>query len=345
MATSLTQFEKLQLGIEVVGTKGTIVPATVQIVGNHNMLEEMDIYRDNYPRGFRSNVGGLGSIMRKAISLDVQTELSAEDILWPLMTGVLGSVAASTSDTSAKTYVFTPELATAVATIQSATAEFVRGDGTTNHYTGQSGYCMTESFKIDWVYNQVAKLGWKMFGRARQSGAPTGSLAPYTTREALVSNGFGLYWDTSWANLGNTQVTGIIRSASFECKTGFAPDYTLDARADRDMVSHKVGVIGATLNVVVEFDAAGATKFGLWRANTPLNWIRLKNTGSLAGAATVLRTVQIDGCYRFVGQPTFSADGDQVLMTANLESVYDTTGTKTLEFTAINKLATISAAG
>ena len=341
MATSLQVFEKLQLGIEVVSTKGTIVPATVQILGNHMMLEQQEVHRDNHPRGFRSNVGGAGIIMSRAVTLDVDTELSAEDVLWPLTTGVRGSVAPSTSDTTAKTYVFTPELTTGVAVVQSASGEFVRGDGVTNHYTGKSGYLMTESFRFEWAFNQIAKMSWKMFGRARQTGAPTGSLVPYTTREALASNLLSVYWDTTWAGLGGTQLTGILRSAILDVTTGYKPDYTMEGRADADMTNHKVGIIGSVLNLVMEFDSLAAAKYVQWRANEMV-FVRLKNTGSLAGAATALRTVQVDGAYVYTGPPTFSVDGEQVLMSVQLVSTTDTpTSLKSMEFTSISKLATL----
>ncbi len=341
MATALQVFDKLQVGIEAVGAKGTLVAATRQLIGNWAWSEEQDFYRSPYPAGYRATPGGAGSIMRKGVVLEGDTELSAEDVLWPLMTGVLGSVTPSTSDTSAKTWVFTPELTTGVPVIQSLTAEFLRGDGVTNHYYGESGYMMTESFGFEWAYNQVAKMKARLFGRARQTDTPTGSLVPYTTREALVSNTLIVSLDTTWAGLGGSALSGIVRSASIDVMTGYAPNYTLAGRSDVDHTGHKVGIIGGTLNLVMEFDAAGAAAaLTNWRANN-IVFIRLKNTGSLAGAATVYRTVQVDGAFRFTATPSFSADGEQVLVTASLEAVRDTTANKILEFTAINKLATI----
>lgn len=342
MATALQVFDKLQVGIEAVGAKGTLVAATRQLIGNHGWSEEQDFYRSPYPAGYRATPGGAGVIMRKGVSLDIETELSAEDALWPLMTGVLGSVSPSTSDTTAKTWVFSPELTTAAVTIQSLTAEFIHGDGTTNHYYGESGYMLTQEFSYEWAYNQVAKMKAKLFGRARQTDTPTPALVPYPTREALVSNALIVSLDTTWAGLGGSALTGIVRSANFVCQTGYAPDYTLAGRSDVDHTGHKVGMIGGTLSLVMEFDANGAAAaLTNWRANN-IVFIRLKNTGSLAGAATVYRTVQVDGAYRFVSTPTFSADGEQVLVTVSLEAVRDTTANKILEFTAINKLAAIA---
>lgn len=339
MATAIWPLDKLQMGIEVVSTKGTLVPATRLIRANATLAEEADRYRSDYPQGIRANVGGAGSIMRRGITLGVETDLTPEEVLWPLMTGVLGSVT-PTGGGTAKTWVFTPELSTAVTTIQTATVEMLHSDGSTNHYYGESGYCMTSSFKMDWAFNQPAKLSWNMFGRARQTDTPTGSLVPYTTREILVSNSLAYYLDTTWAGLGGTQKTIVLRSASFECTTGYAPDYTLDARTDADFVQHNVGRITAALSLVMEVNATGAAAFTNYRSND-IVYIRLKNTGSaISGGGN--ETVQIDGAYRFTTTPTFSRDGDVVLVTYNLESVYDSTSGKTLEFTAINQLSSIN---
>lgn len=339
MATAIQPLDKLQMGIEVVSTKGTLVAATRLIRCNGALAEEQDFYRSDYPQGIRANVGGAGSVMRKGVTLEVETDLTAEEVLWPLMTGVLGSVAPSGGG-NAKTWVFTPELTTAVTTIQSATVECLHSDGSTNHYYGEFGYAMTESFKIEWAFNQPAKLSWKMFGRARQTDTPTGSLVPYTSREILASNALAYYLDTTWAGLGGTQKTVVLREATFECTTGYSPDYTLDARTDVDFTQHNVGRIAATLQLVAEVNTNGAALFTNYRAND-IVYIRLKNTGSAIAGGGV-KTVQIDGAYRFTSAPEFSVDGDVVLVSYDLESVYDTTGAKTLEFTAISTLTTIA---
>lgn len=341
MATALTQFNRAQVGIEVVSTKGTIVPATRQIVGDHTFVEEQTFYRSPYPIAVLANVGGAGVIVRKSTLLTISTELTAEEILWPLMTGVAGSVTGSVTDTSAYTWLFTPLLTTGVKVIQSASIEFARGDGTTNHYLNTSGYGMTQSFQIDWAAPNPALLKWTMFARARQTAGLTAAIVPYPTREPLSALQLQVFWDTSYATLGNTALAGMVRSGSFVCTTGYAPDYTLDGRADTDFGVFKVGPIVATLSLVVEFEAVAALKFAQFRLNS-LQYIRLTTLGSLAGSATAYKTVRIDGAYRFTTPPAFSADGAQVLCTIALESVFDVTGSKSLEFQAINKLSAIT---
>lgn len=339
MATAIRSLSKVQVGIET--TKGTLVPATRVLAGNWSWSEEQEFYRAPYPAGIRANVGGAGVILRKGMTLDAEMDLSAEQILWPLLTGIKGAVTGQVTDTSAYTYTFAPELTTGIPTLDTLTAEMILGDGSTNHYAREAGYGVCRSFKLAWAFNQVAKLNAQWFLRAGQTSTPTGSLVTYTTLEPLVANLLAVYLDTTWAGLGGTQLTGIVRSADLDVVTGHEPDYTLDARSDKDFTIHKVGPVRATLNLTMEMDAVGAARVANFRANDVV-FIRLKNTGTLAGAATAYRTVQVDGAYRFTGPPSFSEDGEQVLVAMSLESVYDSTGAKSLEFTAINKLSAVT---
>jgi len=337
MATSIYPLSKVQMGIE--SAKGNSVAATRVIVGDGMLVEHRDRYHANYPRGVRATVGGAGVLTKQWCEVNIDTELSAEQVLWPLLTGIKGAVSASAAN-NADTYTFTPQLTTGIPTLDTATVEFLQSDGSTNHYYGESAYCMTESFKIDSSPDQIAKLSWKMFGRARQTDTPTAALTPYTSLEPLPGALCFVYLDTTWAGLGGTQLASIVRSLSFECTTGIMPDWTMDGRSDLDFVKHSVGSLGAKLGLTLEFDATGASRYANYRAND-LVYIRLKFTGESVGDASV-KTVQIDGAYRFAADPTFSNDNGQVLMACQLEAVYDSTGTKILEFTVINGLSAVA---
>ncbi len=338
MATAIQPFDRLQLGIET--TKGTAVAATRIIRCNATLEEIENFYRSPYAAGYRANVGGAGVITEKGFGVSVETELTAEEILWPLLTGVRGGVTPTAGGTGDQTWVFTPQLTTGVPTLDAATLEALRSDGATNHYLAQAAYAMTSGFRIDWAFNDVAKLSWQMFARARQNASPTGSLSAYASREELRTNLLGIWWDGAWADLGTTQLTGVLRSASFDCTTGVLPDVTMDQRADLDFVKHQVGSLVATLSLTLELDAVGAARIANHRAND-LAFIRLQNIGSTVGAKS--KTVQIDGAYRFTaGVDPNQLDGEQRLVNLELESVLDETAAKTLEFTAINGLSAVA---
>lgn len=335
MADALYPFNLIQIGRET--TKGTLVAATRKLVGDGTFTEEQDFYRPPYATGRRGNVGGAGVITRKGMMLDVATDLTAEEILWLLETGIKGQVAGVDSAGDV-TWTFEPELTTGVPTIDTATVELVRSDGVTNHYYGEFGYAMCSKFKIEWAFNEPVKLSYTMFGRARQPGAPTAALAAYTTREVLVAPLLSMYLDTSWAGLGTTQLTGIARSGSIEITTGFEPDYKTDGRADKDFSKHKVGNPMAVVSLVLEEDAVGAARWADYRANS-LVFMRFKFLGNTIVAAP--KTVQVDLALRCTSPPSEGPDGQQQLITTGLESVVDDTSGKTMLFTIINALTAI----
>lgn len=338
MAIAPTVFNKLQVGME--STKGTLVPATRVLLVEPSTVfsEEQEKYAPNYMRGVRTLNHTAGIVMRKGTVVDISTDLTAEEALWPLLTGIRGAVT-GTGAGADKTWTFTPQM-TVDPTLDSATLEFIRGDGTTNHYYAESGYGMTESFRWEWTYNQPAKASWRMFARARQTGTPTGSLVPYASREVLTANQLAIFKDTTWAGLGGTQLTGIMRSCVFECTTGLEGDYTLDARTDLDFTKHLGGNLSATMQLVFEFDATGAAILTNWRAND-IVFIRLRSRGSALGAG--FKTVQADMACRFTNAPAaFSDDGGRVIATLNLESVYDETSTNMLLFTVVNALTAVA---
>lgn len=335
MATALRSFRKVQIGKE--STKGTLVPATVVLVGEGRLAEQQEFYRSNYPRGQRATVGGAGTIVRKGSVLTWETELTAEDILWPLSTGIKGNVS-PTNTNSEYAWAFAPQITTGVPTLDAATVEFIEADGVTNHIASEAGYAMTRKFGVSFATGEIARLSWEMFARARQTSTPTNALTPYTSREPLASDLCKVYLDTSYAGIGGTQLTTIVRSGEFECVCGVEPDYTVDGRSDKDYSKHRVESLSATLNLVLEMDATGAARYADFRDNDVV-FIRLKFEGSTVVANA--RSVTIDGAYRFVGEPGISEDGEQVLVTLNLEAVYDSTGTVILDFDVVNGLATL----
>ena len=336
MSTSIYPFDVVQMGIE--SAKGTAVAATRKIVGDGVFFEEQDIYRAPYPRGIRATVGGAGTIIQKRGRLEMNADLSAEQMLWPLLTGIRGGVTPSAT-ASLQTWTFTPQLTTSVITLDSATVEYAQSDGTTNHYYGESAYCITTGFKVSSAFGSVPKLGWSMAGRARQTDTITAALTPYSTLEELTHPLLKVYLDTSWAGLGGTQLSTIVRSLNFDCVTGVTPDYTADGRADKDMTKHSVGSLGAKLGLILEMDATGAAMFSDFRSNNVV-FVRAIWTGRTISAG--VSTVQIDGAYRFTADPKRSRDGEQNLVSGDLEAVYDSTSSKILEFVVKNALSAVT---
>lgn len=339
MVSAIKPFRKLQLGLEA--TSGTLVAATQQLLGEWAYGEEDDRYRAGYPRGVNANVGGAGVSLRKGVSLSVEGDLTAEEMPWLLGSGVKGGIAGGTVADSAYTRTYTPQLTTAPTGPDTVTMEFVESDGSTNHVARKAGYGFLDGFEISSSLTENVKLkhDWRL--RASQTSTPTSSLGPMTGIEPLVHGLAKFYVDTTYAGMGGTQLTGIVHNVTFKYMSPFEPKYTMDGRSDLDFTGlHISRGFRATLDITCELDATGATAWvTAWRSNL-LRYIRQDYLGSLIGV-TAVKTVRIDGAYRFVAPPTY--DEETRIVTASLESVYDTTGTKTLDFVVINAIATVPA--
>lgn len=338
MATAFNQFRKAQAGME--STKGTGVAATRVLQGDFVATEEINRYYSQFPQGFRANPGGTGVPVMRGFTGAYSSELTFEEIIWFLSTGLVGGIAPVLTGSDINTWTYDPVL-TAAPTLDSATFEYTESDGSTNHIAREVNYTLCSGFKVDWAFNQEAKFSADVFGRRPVAAAPTAALAVYPSREIAVSNRARLFMDSTWAGLGTTQVDGTIRSASLEVMTGNEPDSTLEGRIDLDMPQHRYGLVAAKINLVLQLNATGAAKISGWR-DGDATFVRLSQLGSLIEASTY-KEIKFDSACRYIGSdPGRQTDGQYRNVSISLETFLDPTSSKTFKVQVINKLTTVA---
>lgn len=331
MATALYPLRRLQIGLEA--TAGTAVAATQKLVGEAVYRPEVERYFESHPRGVRAPVTGGGTDVRKGSTINFAGELTFEEIIYPFLLGLVND--AVPTGAGPYTWDFTPVL-TAPAAVKTATCEYVIGDGSTEHYERESAYMFCRSLEIQLAANQPAKMSFELVGRSEKTSTVTASLTPVTGRTIVPSNLFGLWIDDTWANLGSTQKTGLIRQATLRVNFGLEPDYTLDARADLDHTGILSQELGASLQVVVEHNADAATEIGNWRTGTVRFYRLAADNGAAAGAN---KQITLDMAMKHMSEPDFSQDAGIELATFDLGLEYDETGTNALVATIINGLS------
>lgn len=328
MAAGVVSLEKLQLGIET--TAGTLVAAdTVIPVENGGTFEPIiDRQHLDEAQGVRAMVQHLD--VSKGSRITYRHSLDYENILFPLNCGLK-----SDTPTGTGPYVWTinPD-PTVVEALNAATFEFRVFDGSTAHLQREVGFGTCESFTIDINANQPAMLEASFFGRKSQASTFTASQTAIAATK-IPSNLFTVYIDDSWANLGNTQKSGLVRTARLQVNTGRAPDYTLDGRTDLDMTQLQSGEdISGTFTMSCEYTAAGDTEYDNWEAGeSDIEFIRLNATD---GA----KILQIDMAVRYTSVSFTEEDGLRMLnLTGDL--VYDATSTEQINFVITNSVAAI----
>lgn len=327
MGTGLVPLRLLQLGGE--STAGTLVAATKKVIGRAGVKPIIEWDREDFPRGVRMPVDEITAVMRGS-EITVECDLSYQQLQYPLHSGLQTVAAAGVAP-----YSWTHEIATAP-TLKSYTAEYVVDDASTKHYQREMGYMLTRQFQISIVRNQMAKLSWSMFGRAEQTSTVTASLAALTL-ERVPSNLFKIWIDTSWAALGSTQKTGMLREATLTVTTGLEPEHTLDGRTDFDMVQPMYQQASATLATKFLHNADAATEIGNWRTGTR-RFVRLKADNGAASTAN--RAITVDVSVRLLAWEFGDEDGQEIV-NATWEMVYDTTASKSLSIVNINGVNTL----
>jgi hypothetical protein len=335
MAQSLYPLRKVQVGLEA--TAGTAVAATAQLVGDILYTEEIDRVFEEFPRGVRAPVTGGGYDIRGGSMLEYSGNCSYEEIIYPLLTGILNDAAPTGS--GPYTWTFDPDL-TAGQSVKTATIEFVIDDGSTEHVERESAFMFTTEFEIAIVANGPTTMRFTMAGRRSQTSTLTGSLTPVTGRALIPANLWKVWIDDTWANLGTTAKALLVREATLRVRTGLSSDYTLDGLSDLDMTQINSGTLDATLDLQCEIPAAAATEIGNFRGSGGAGTVRFYRLKADNGAALgANKSVQFDMALKHLSPPSYSQDQGIELVNFNLGLEYDSTGAKAMVATVINGLS------
>lgn len=320
MATAIRPLQRFQIGIET--TPGTPVAATVKIPGDHTWTHNRERYFANFPRGVRAPVTQGGKPIAAGLVHQVNTDLSYEDILYPLTSGILGLKGGSTG-AGPYVHTFTPVL-TGDPAVDTLTLEYVESDGAANHVGMEADYAFCTQFGLQLTYDQIAMLNYQLAAHEPADASPTADPGESADREEIASNDFSLYIDTTGAGIGSTQVSSIIRSLSLDVDTGLRPRRTIDGTLNHTGI--RWGSITGRASMTFEMDAVAAGLINAYEAAFKSNkrFIRLSS-----GSGT--KALQFDFCLKLISAPQYAEFEGDVIVTLDGELEYDATWAKVFE--------------
>jgi hypothetical protein len=332
MPGAVRPLRKLQLGKET--TKGTGVAATARLIGE--IEYEDDATKIMPERDYGVLAGGVevGDIVRELSKVTVETELSYQQILYPLLAGVRGAVT-PTGAGADKTWVFTP-LASATPNPDAFTLQYVENDGTADVQTLRSVYGLVGS--LGFHASQAAeyatmKMEW--FARGPTVTAPTAGIA-IPTRTIVPGPKFTVALATSFAGLpGAGPIAAEVVSFDWEIVTGLAPRWRLDT-ASPSMSAHQFGRRSGTLKIAIDLSATSEAERVNYFRTTARRFCRLKVLGPTLGASNF--SIIIDSSLGLIdfGPPSDQEEQSVVELSYNL--LYDPTSAKDFEITVVNEL-------
>ena len=326
MASAIHSLSEVAYGVE--STPGQIVVADSGLVVDEGIaayseIEERQVLEA--PRGVLAEVEDI--LTRKASELAYTQPLTFEE--FPIV--LLAGLGMSTSGAGPYVHTSLPSM-TDPNSLSALSFEMFLTDGSTQHEKRKFAFGQCSEFTVELAFGQAARLSANWFGRAGLALASPATPSVLTGRELIPSELFSLFIDDAYANLGTTQISSIIRSATLRVDTGVRPNYSLDGRADLDFSGLLRGMIGVELDITAEFDANVALELADWRAGTA-RFISLEAAGS--GTSEM----KLQSALAYVEPPTFAEEDGLVVGNLRLRGRYDATSGNLFNAEVTNSIA------
>lgn len=317
-------FIKFQYGKEA--TRGTAVAATGIM-----LADPMPIKPDRKPRYIEDALGVRAAEMRTAIDQYlVADSLKFSNAYFQILPalfgcGIKGGITPTevTGGQGDYRWDFYPSLTGANAP-DSLTLE--RGDDT---QAVECEYTMFDRYKISGSIPQGAEgapvaIEAGFFARQDSTTTFTGALS-LPTVESINAKVARFYLDTTWAGVGGTEKTGLLRGFDIELLTNVHPKFHGGANKYFDV--HAEGLLAAMATFTFEGNSDADAIWDAYRAQS-LAVVRLSIEGAQIGAGTNHKlVVDISGKWEEV-TPIGSIENGNNLHQATLHGLYDPTGAK-----------------
>ncbi len=279
-------FVKNQYGKEV--TRGTAVAASAMWPGILKMPTDRKPVFPEYMTGrrIRSINSQINQYLVDGGTLSME-QMVFEKLPMLFLGGIKGGVTATETTPSQTDYAwaFGPSLTAANAP---NAFTFETGDETQAY---EMEFAMFKRIKFAAAMGQDAGVSCEAEFFARQiSGSTfTSSLTPGTLTP-MVANKSKIYIDTTWANLGVTQKTNLVKSWDLEILTGLHPKFMADGTLY--FSTYGEGYIDAILTMVMEGNTTADSEWDAFRAETN-RAIRVLVEGPQIGSG-VVNKMQVD---------------------------------------------------
>lgn len=288
-------------------TRGTAVAATSKMAVEAIEFTPLDeMYRPNLAKGYLlPHSADETPIMRGSkFKVPPQPVIYNQHQHWCDM-AIVGAVAA-VGASDPYTWTFTRNILADPAP-DTWTLERRLSDGT-NFADNEWAYAFLT--QIQWMFEENKALMFSAEGVARrvQSSTLTAALSMPTIN--ITPTALAKVWlDSTWANLGTTQLTSVVKKALLTFKTGLKPDFTLDGRTDLDFTGYIIDAdeVGLELELTVRLTKAQYDAQKAAAEAATLRAIRI-----LVDNASANRSIQFDMLVKFDAASFFEvgdADG------------------------------------
>ncbi len=315
-------FWKVKYGKETFASTGTPVAATKKFLGSFNVPEDIAPVYPDYNLSVKAKAAESHILQYLADGISLNVENGYFQIL-PMMlsTTLLGNLTPSEKNVG-KTdweWLHVPSMTAGTDTLDACTIEF--GD---DDQAYESEYCIGKSFSLKGALggNSPVSLGWEGLGRQVTKSTFTGALSNPAV-EPIVANMARLYMDATWANVGTTEKTSLLRDFDFQLMNGVHPKFLGNSKT---FTKHGQSYLEAMLTLTIEGGAEAVAMYDLYRSRARKAFqLKIEGSQIMAGSANYSILINIFADVEKAVPLSGDADGNTLYQIA-LHGVYDPTG-------------------
>jgi hypothetical protein len=343
MVTALTAFKKqIQIGNE--STPGTAVAATEALLAV--MEADLTSHVFHYPEDDRNLLAEhKGNEFKVSDTAELQITGNVNHRHAPFLFGstIRGNITPTQPDATNEPNAYlwtyqgglttgnTPDITNGIDTY---TIEF--GDNLDDY---EAEYCFTKTLTITGEPNEPVKFEWAITAAQITAGiTPTPDLTIQTV-QYFPSNTCSFYIDTSYANIGNTVKTDLLKSWTWTLETMFTPRFT----ASGTFVLKGVNEHWKKVELELEYlrGTLSEVEKALWVAGSP-TYLRIKLLGGneLDSSQSNFPYIYLDGAFHYSEWAAPEDSDGARTETVTAQSFYDSTGTRDFEVAVFTDLAT-----
>ena len=300
---------KIQIRRET--TRGTPVTTAMNLLhGSLTMTPNLNLYRpegearNSLARFHRRTTVGQESTMRfeSSVTFEQVIDLLAMSLLGASDDSGTGLITTPTNGVLTRDWTFEPTLVASAA--QNAyTVQY--GD---NQQAYQSSHVMCSQIEFAWAMGQPVTVSADLFGQLATKVSFGGTPTDLTVEDAVAQKTV-IYADSTWANLGTTQISDTLISATVRIPTGLA--MTRYADGGLELSGFSENPWAAEWELVYKHNASGEAEYDDYVDGTA-RFIRLTTTGSEIEQVTPTydHLFQVDGALHYTEAPELFTDQD-----------------------------------
>lgn len=344
MTTALTALKKqIQIGPEV--TPGTAVAATEVLLGVLEAeLTSRVLHWPGDDRNLLAEHKGNEFKVGDEVELEIAGNMNHRHAPFMFGTTIRGNITPTQPDATNEPNAFlwtyqgglttgnTPDITNGIDTL---TIEY--GDNLDDY---EAEYCFTKTLVITGAPNEPVTFEWTLTGAQVTAGiTPTPALTVQTVKY-YPSNMVSFYIDTSYANIGTTAKTDLLKGFTWTLETMFTPRYTAGGAYTYKGVNEDWKKV--ELELEYKRGTLSEVEKALWEAGSS-TYLRIKlglpASEEIDSGQSNPPYIYLDGAYHYTEWPAPEDDNGARTESVTAHSVYDSTGTRDFEVAVFTDLA------